>query len=276
LENKKININELKPAEYNPRIMPEEEYNKLKNSLDTFGLVDPIIIDLKHNNTIIGGHQRYQVLIDENPEQELQLIQLGDIGLIIKETNIKLNDINDQKALNLALNKIQGEWDYNKLDDLLIELTDDHYQIELTGFDDIDLMESTLTNEIKSLEDIQEELHHDKRNTTPNDDDIDEELDNGVTEWDKYNNEVEHEIRQTDNTTFRFYYQNGDTILLGDNKLIINDTSFKDISLNFKDELIITTTHEQAEQIKTDNQYLIDRTHQREQLNARKRKELSS
>ena len=144
MENKKININELKPATYNPRIMPEDEYNKLKNSLDTFGLVDPIIVDLKHDNTIIGGHQRYQVLIDEDDNQELQLIKLGDVGLIIKQTNIKLQDTNDQKALNLALNKITGEWDYNKLDDLLIELTDDHYNIELTGFDTEDIIINTI------------------------------------------------------------------------------------------------------------------------------------
>lgn len=132
----KIKINEIQPATYNPRIMPPAEYNKLKKSLDTYGLVDPIIVDLKHDNTIIGGHQRYQVLIDEDEEQELQLLQLGDIGLIIKETNIKLNDINDQKALNLALNKISGDWDYKLLDDLLQELQEDHYDIELTGFDE--------------------------------------------------------------------------------------------------------------------------------------------
>ena len=119
--------------------MPEKEYQKLKNSLDTFGLVDPIIIDLKHDNTIIGGHQRYQVLINNNDEQELTLIKLGDVGLIIKDENIKLHDKNDQKALNLALNKISGEWDYNKLDDILIELSNADYLIELTGFDKEDI-----------------------------------------------------------------------------------------------------------------------------------------
>ena len=151
MQTSKINIQSIKPASYNPRIMPEEEYNKLKNSLDTFGLVDPIIIDLKHDNTIIGGHQRYQVLIDDNDEQELTLIELGDIGLIIKDIELKINDTNDQKALNLALNKISGEWDYQKLDDILIELSNDDYLIELTGFDETDVL---LNNINDNLDDI--------------------------------------------------------------------------------------------------------------------------
>lgn len=159
----KIKINEIQPAEYNPRIMPPNEYNKLKKSLDTYGLVDPIIIDLKHDNTIIGGHQRYQVLIDENPEQELQLLQLGDIGLIMKETNITLNDINDQKALNLALNKISGDWDYKLLDDLLQELQEDHYDIDLTGFDiddlEMNLDEFELSNENITSNTLNDEIY---------------------------------------------------------------------------------------------------------------------
>lgn len=152
MQTSKINIQDIKPASYNPRIMPKDEYDKLKNSLDTYGLVDPIIIDTKHDNTIIGGHQRYQVLYDEDNTQTLQLIQLGDIGLIIKQTHIKLQDTNDQKALNLALNKITGQWDQDKLDQLLLNLTQDNYQLELTGFttEDIQLdntgIDQTLTN----------------------------------------------------------------------------------------------------------------------------------
>lgn len=139
LKTTKINIQDLKPAEYNPRIMPPNEQEKLKQGLTTFGLVDPIIIDLTDNNTVIGGHQRLDVLKQINPDEELTLIKLGDIGLVIKETDLKIKDKNDQKAINLALNKIQGDWDYKKLDDLLLELSEDYYQIELTGFGDEDL-----------------------------------------------------------------------------------------------------------------------------------------
>lgn len=140
LKTTKINIQDLKPAEYNPRIMQTEEQEKLKQGLTTFGLVDPIIIDLTDNNTVIGGHQRLEILKQLNPDTELLLIKLGDIGLVIKETDLKIKDKNDQKALNLALNKIHGDWDYKKLDDLLLSLNDENYNIALTGFDDDDLL----------------------------------------------------------------------------------------------------------------------------------------
>lgn len=138
METSKISIYDLKPAEYNPRVMPSDEMDKLTTSLRTFGLVDPIIIDLTDNNTIIGGHQRYEALMHLD-EEDLTLIPLGDIGLVINETSIRIKDKNDQKALNLALNKIQGEWDYDKRDIILTELNADGYNIELTGFTEDEL-----------------------------------------------------------------------------------------------------------------------------------------
>lgn len=65
MEIEKIKITDIKPAEYNPRQITSEELTKLTNSISTFGLVDPIIINLK-NNKIIGGHQRYEVLINQH------------------------------------------------------------------------------------------------------------------------------------------------------------------------------------------------------------------
>ncbi|WP_323736257.1 ParB N-terminal domain-containing protein [Methanosphaera sp. ISO3-F5] len=145
VEFEKININQIKPAPYNPRIMKPSESLKLKNNLQTFGLVDPIIIDLTDNNTVIGGHQRLEALKEIDDNMNLKLLRLGDIGLIFRETELKIKDKNDQKALNLSLNKIQGEWDWEKVDDILLELEEDNYQIELTGFDDIDLTELDIT-----------------------------------------------------------------------------------------------------------------------------------
>ena len=60
----KIDINSLVPADYNPRKISDKDYNNLKNSIDEFGIVDPIIVNLK-NNTIISGHQRFDVLFYE-------------------------------------------------------------------------------------------------------------------------------------------------------------------------------------------------------------------
>lgn len=118
----KKNINELRYADYNPRkkLTPEDkEYQKIKRSIEEFGYVDPIIIN--KDNTIIGGHQRVTVLKDLGYE-EINVIQI-DI------------DKTKEKALNIALNKITGSWDYAMLGDLLLDLDAENYDLEITGFD---------------------------------------------------------------------------------------------------------------------------------------------
>lgn len=60
----KININNIKPSDYNPRKISDTEYNKLSQSISEFGVISPIIINFR-NNHIIGGHQRYDVLYDK-------------------------------------------------------------------------------------------------------------------------------------------------------------------------------------------------------------------
>ena len=121
-------IGELKPAAYNPRkaLTPDDaEYQKIKRSIETFGYVDPIIIN--KDGTIIGGHQRYTVL--------------RDLGHTEVEVNVLDLSKEDEKALNVALNKISGEWDNLKLKDLLVELDLGDYDISVTGFDNHDLEE---------------------------------------------------------------------------------------------------------------------------------------
>ena len=138
----KIKITDLIPSDYNPRIMSEKESAKLRNSLENFGLVDPIVINLK-NNHIIGGHQRFEVLIDQHLEDnkifdELNLIRLGDIGWVFTDTDLKVESDDHEKALNLSLNKIGGEWDTEKLFVILEELEVNNFNIDLTGFDGFD------------------------------------------------------------------------------------------------------------------------------------------
>ena len=134
----KITLNEIKPATYNPRIMSIEETEKLEKNLQEFGLVDPIIINLK-NNQIIGGHQRYKILQKEQEktgkQKEFTLIQMGDIGRVFLDEDMYINDENHEKALNIALNKISGEWDYSKLESILDDLQKIHFKMDLTGFD---------------------------------------------------------------------------------------------------------------------------------------------
>ena len=123
----KISIEKLKPAEYNPRkdLKPEdEEYQKIKKSLVEFGYVAPVIVNA--DMTVIGGHQRIKVL-KELGYEEIQCIVV-DL------------DKNKEKALNLALNKISGEWDNDKLEAILAELKETDIDINVTGFsnDEID------------------------------------------------------------------------------------------------------------------------------------------
>lgn len=115
---KSIPIEKLNRAAYNPRIELDEtmkEYWALRKSIETFGNVEPIVWNERTGN-VVGGHQRLKVL--------------EDIGA--KEVDCFVVDLSDEdeKVLNLALNKIKGEWDYEKLEDLLAEIDDK----ELTGF----------------------------------------------------------------------------------------------------------------------------------------------
>ena len=133
-----IKITDITPARYNPRKISETEYKKLTNSINEYGLVDPIIINL-NNNHIIGGHQRYDVLLEQyvngdTDYEELELIRRGDIGWIFPKGELTVKDLNHEKSLNIALNKIQGEWDGEKLEDLFNDLIIEGLDIELTGF----------------------------------------------------------------------------------------------------------------------------------------------
>lgn len=140
----KKNIEELKRAKYNPRkalVPSDKEYQRIKNSIENFGYVEPIIIN--SDNTIIGGHQRLTVLRD-----------MGYTEVEVIEVDI---DKTKEKALNIALNKITGEWDEEKLNDLLLELDSDGFDISLTGFEEIDFNLDIIQNENTELEDKENE-----------------------------------------------------------------------------------------------------------------------
>lgn len=123
-----INIEKLKPAEYNPRkdLQPEdEEWRKIQRSIEEFGYVDPIIVN--SDMTVIGGHQRLKVL--------------KDLGYTEIECNVVDLDKTKEKALNIALNKISGEWDNKKLEELLAELKNLDFDLDITGFSQDELNE---------------------------------------------------------------------------------------------------------------------------------------
>ena len=140
-------ITDLNPAVYNPRkrLSPgDEEYESLKRSIEVFGYVDPIIIN--SDGTVVGGHQRLSVLMD-----------LGYTEVDVAVVNL---DKNDEKALNIALNKIAGDWDNEKLALLLSELDVEGYMLENTGFnkDELDELLITVSEENIDMEKADEEV----------------------------------------------------------------------------------------------------------------------
>lgn len=149
MEIKELPLKELKPAAYNPRKKlkkGDKEYEKIKQSLLKFGYVDPIIVN--EDLTVIGGHQRLTVLKDLDYETAKCVIV--DLP---KE---------DEKALNIALNKITGQWDEALLADLLLDLQESDFNLDLTGFEPPEI-DDILTNvhdkELSEDEfDVEEEL----------------------------------------------------------------------------------------------------------------------
>lgn len=124
----KLKLQKIKLKDYqvhpdNPRIdiksLPDF-YDSLKYSIDTYGYVEPVVVNAK-TKRIISGHQRVQILLEKG---------INEIDAIVLNISEK-----DEKVLMLALNKISGKWDYNKLGKLLKSL---ETKVDTTrlGFDD--------------------------------------------------------------------------------------------------------------------------------------------
>ena len=95
--------NDLIMAEYNPRQLTKDQYTQLKDSLTRFGLVDPLIVN-KHKsrkNILVGGHQRLKIA----KEMGMDKIPCVEVDL----------PLDQEKELNIRLNKNVGEWDYDSL-----------------------------------------------------------------------------------------------------------------------------------------------------------------
>ena len=122
-------ITELTPADYNPRkdLKPgDPDYEKLKRSLTEFGYVEPVIWN-QTTGHVVGGHQRLKILED-----------LGETSVDCVVVEL---DETREKALNVALNKISGDWDQDKLALLIADLDASDFDAELTGFDDNEIQQ---------------------------------------------------------------------------------------------------------------------------------------
>lgn len=136
----KKNTADLLPADYNPRkdLKPgDAEYEKLKRSIEQFGYVEPVIWN-KTTGRVVGGHQRLKVLMD---------MGMTEVDCVVVEM-----DEDKEKALNIALNKISGDWDKDKLALLIADLQGADFDVSLTGFEpaEIDaLFKDTLKDGVK-------------------------------------------------------------------------------------------------------------------------------
>src|SRR2546426_5788225 len=118
-----IEISQIKPAEYNPRkdLKPgDAELEKLRAVIDRFDLVEPLVWNRRTGN-LVGGHQRLKILKARGD---------GTVPAVVVD-----RDDAEERALNVALNQVQGEWDLPKLSQLLGELKAADFDLSLTGFD---------------------------------------------------------------------------------------------------------------------------------------------
>ena len=130
MEIKHLKCSDLIGAEYNPRKLSDKQRNELRDSLNRFGFVDPVLVNIndERKNIIIGGHQRKSVW-EEMGNKTIPCIEL-DLTL------------DQEKELNVRLNKSGGEFD--------MEMLADHFdQDELIdwGFDEVDFGEDLITLE---------------------------------------------------------------------------------------------------------------------------------
>lgn len=123
----KYKLADLVSPEFNPRKISDDEFERLKNSIRTYGYSDPIIVN-KRNNHIVAGNQRFRALKELNRENHGKYTTI-DVVLVDLE-------LSDEKAFNIGHNKIGGEFDEIKLESLLDELESIDYDMDLTGFVD--------------------------------------------------------------------------------------------------------------------------------------------
>jgi hypothetical protein len=122
-------------AEYNPRVISERMLDSLARGIEEFGFLLPAVINTR-TNRLVGGHQRVKA------SQKLGLTEVPVHVVDLPEDK--------EKLLNLALNRIEGKWDYALLEESLTSVAEENL-LTLTGFNESDLVEI-----MSGMEDYQE------------------------------------------------------------------------------------------------------------------------
>lgn len=124
MEIRKMKVSDLRPADYNPRVdlkPGDVEYEKLKACMTEFGCVETPVWN-QRTGFLVSGHQRIKILIEQG---------IDDVDVSVVDLSLE-----KEKMLNLALNKIKGDWDQDKLAALINEITQaPDLDMTVTGFD---------------------------------------------------------------------------------------------------------------------------------------------
>ena len=151
MEIRRVSVELLNPTAYNPRkdLQPgDPEFEALGRSMEKYGYIDPIVWNERTGN-VVGGHQRLKWLLWK-----------GFLELDVSVVNLSLAE---EKALNIALNKISGDWDEERLAELLQELVEDAEIDEtITGFSS-----DVIDDIIAALGEEEPESFRDKLNNSP-------------------------------------------------------------------------------------------------------------
>lgn len=111
-------------APYNPRQITDHDFEALRRSLTEFGAVEPVVCN-RRTNRIVGGHQRVKAALAEG----FETLPVWWVDLSEEQ----------ERTLNLALNRVHGDWDDEKLRAMLSYLEQSGSDLRLTGFDDTEL-----------------------------------------------------------------------------------------------------------------------------------------
>lgn len=121
----KVKVNDLISPDWNPRSISDADLKRLETSLKEFGYIEPIIVN-DVNMHVVGGNQRLTAL---------KRLGYNEVDVIY----VHIEDITKEKACNVALNKISGQWDNEKLKVVLEEIHLSPIDIDLTGFEELEL-----------------------------------------------------------------------------------------------------------------------------------------
>ncbi len=113
-----VALAEMRPAPWNPRTITDFQLEALQHSLEEFGAVEPVVLNA--DGLILGGHQRYAAA------RALGWDSLPAVRLDLDEESAKL--------LNLALNRISGEWDTSMLAELVSTIDRQASEFVVAGF----------------------------------------------------------------------------------------------------------------------------------------------